>query len=189
MGDNYLGEIRLFTYGKAPKDWLECNGQQLAVQQYQALYALLGTRYGGTTGQNFMLPDLRGRVPVGAGAMPDSNRIGVTHLFNGDKGGSETVALTTAQMPAHVHELTAHPGNAAGAAVGNAIPSTSTKQATAPASAPAAPPLYAAPNPLQPMNSAAVTIAGGGAAHENRQPYLPLIYCIAVQGVWPPQPW
>lgn len=189
MGDYFLGEIRLFTYNQVPNGWMECKGQQLNVQQNQALYALLGNRYGGTPNQNFLLPDLRGRVPVAAGMMPNANRIGTTVMTCGNAGGSEAVTLGITQIPAHQHELTAHPGNAAGAGVGNAVPSTSTKPGNAPVSAPAAPPLYAAPSPLQPMNSTAISATGGGAAHENRQPYLPLMYCIATTGIWPSRDW
>jgi microcystin-dependent protein len=190
MGDWFVGEIRLFPYTQTPTGWLECAGQTLQTTQYQALYSLLGYQYGGSAG-SFKLPDLRGRVPVGYGAMPDNTRIVPGALNIGVAGGSETVALTMTQMPAHYHAYAAEPSNASSPALQNSVPSTSVRPTNAPAGAPPAPNLYAAPTTpvtLQPLNPASIAVNGGGAGHENRQPFLPLRYCIAAtSGAYPPR--
>lgn len=190
MGDWYLGEIRLFPYSQTPDGWLECAGQSLQTTQYQGLYSLLGFQYGGS-GSTFNLPDLRGRVPVGYGAMPDNTRIVTGTLTCGTKGGAETISLTTTQMPAHAHTYAAEPSNASSSALQSSVPSTSVRPSNAPAAAPPAPDLYATPTTpttLQPLIPASIVATGAGAAHENRQPFLPLRYCIAAtSGSYPPR--
>lgn len=189
MGDITLGEIRLFPYATVvPDGWLPCEGQLLNIKQYAALNALLGAYYGGDGKTTFALPDLRGRTPVGltntGQAMP--GRIPVIANPPGQKGGSEAVTLTVAQIPAHTHTFSVEPSNASGNSVIGALPSTSAKPSVAPATAPAAPNLYAAagtaPATLAP---GFIGAAGGGQGHENRQPYLALRYCICVQGLFP----
>lgn len=92
MSDYFLGEIRLFPMRYAPKGWMPCEGQLLAISQNQALFALLGTQYGGNGSSNFQLPDFRGRVPLGAGQVPAGMQAGV-----------DSVTLTTINMPSHTH--------------------------------------------------------------------------------------
>lgn len=184
MTDNFLGELRVFSFGRVPRGWLPCEGQLLTIQQYQALYALLRTTYGGDGTVNFAVPDLRGRVAVGLG-----QSIGGGTVYQpGQKGGSETVTLTAAQTPPHSHGIVASQST------------TTTTQApannyigVATTGAGGVQPfdLYATSptNPNDPnwvpLHSATISSSGGGGAHENRQPILALQICIATQGIWP----
>src|SRR6476469_9116200 len=121
MGQPYIGEIRMFGGSFAPLGWAFCNGQIMAIDLNTALFQLIGTTYGGDGQQTFALPDLQGRIPVHAGAGSD----GITYQL-GEKGGTETVTLTTSQIPAHTHIPIAstaagtlsNPGNAIFAAGG-----------------------------------------------------------------------
>src|ERR1700733_3142936 len=97
MGTPFLGEIRIFSFNFAPKGWANCSGQTLAINQNQALFALLGTQYGGNGQTTFALPDLQGRVPIAFGSGPGGQ------VDIGEEGGVETVTLTTSQAPAHSH--------------------------------------------------------------------------------------
>lgn len=190
MSEWYLAEIRAFPYSRGvPIGWLECAGQILQIQQNQALYALLGKQYGGNGQTTFALPDLRGRVPVGSGLMPDPNRVAPfnTQLAVGNSGGSESVTLTVSQIPQHSHQITANATNVPSPVMAGSIPSTSVKPSNAPTTAPAAPYLYAAPtDPRQPLAAGVIGATGTGAAHENRQPFLAIRYCIAIKGIYPP---
>lgn len=188
MGDITLGEIRLFPYATVvPAGWLPCEGQILNIRQYAALNALLGAYYGGDGSTTFALPDLRGRTPVGLTnvGQPIPGRIPVIGYPPGQKGGSEAVTLTTTQIPAHTHTFFVDPSNASGLPVVNALPSTSQKPTSSAATLPA-PNLYAAAGsaPVT-LSPAFIGAAGAGQGHENRQPYLPLRYCICVQGLFP----
>lgn len=191
-----VGEIRLFPYkGKnIPKGWMECDGRELKIMDYSTLYSVIGTIYGGDGASTFRIPDLRGRVAVGAGAM-DSKRRPVDGPAGlpviGSRGGAEQVTLTLSQMPAHRHTVIADATNRTTGStpntLRNSIPSTARKPQNAAATAPAAPAIYgpAKSGSLQALAAQSVKTAGSGAAHENRQPFLPLVYCIAVWGVYP----
>lgn len=96
--DAFIGTILPWSMNWAPNDWMLCQGQELPVNNYQALYSLIGNTYGGTAPNTFCLPDLRGRIPLGAGQGP-----GLTSRVYGGKGGSETVTLKTSQLPQHNH--------------------------------------------------------------------------------------
>lgn len=180
--DPFLGEIRLFPWGYAPRGWLPCDGRQLPLPQNTALFALLGVQYGGDGRTNFNLPDLRGRVPMHTGMGADK-----TMYKQGQASGSETVTLTVANMPQHTHSVygdaTAVPTNAA------VVPTANVPGIPINAKLTTLPSLYAplSTGPLLALDSSAVTQTGAGAAHENRQPYLVLNYCIAVQGIFPPR--
>lgn len=165
--DQYLGEIRLVPFSFAPQGWALCAGQLLPINQNQALFALIGTYYGGDGKTNFALPDLRGRVPVGEGqaATGTSYQIGST-------GGLETVKLTVNQLPSHAHPVRANSG------------ASTTKNPSG--AFPAAGSAYA-PTQNVSMNAAMVGKKGGGQAHENRPPYLTLNYIIALEGIFPSQ--
>ena len=97
----YLGEVDLFAFSYAPQGWSQCNGQMMAINSNQALFALLGTNYGGNGVNTFGLPDLRGRVPIGQGQGP-----GLSPRTIGQPGGSETTTLIITQMPSHTHTIT-----------------------------------------------------------------------------------
>lgn len=165
--DPFIGEIRLVAFTFAPKGWAFCAGQLLPINQNQALFALLGTAYGGDGRTTFALPDLRGRVAVGMG----ESATGTDYPLGGS-GGLESVKVTVGQLPSHSHAVRANSG-----------PST-TKNPVA--SVPAFGGAYAATQNAA-MNGAMLGNKGGGQAHENRQPYLSLNYIIALQGIFPSQ--
>src|SRR3954467_11617453 len=100
MSEPYLGQIEAFAFTYAPRGWALCAGQTMPINQYQALFSLLGTTYGGNGTTTFNLPDLRGRVPVGQGTGKGLNPINL-----GDTGGSANDTLTVGQMPQHLHTL------------------------------------------------------------------------------------
>src|ERR671926_36943 len=100
MADPFVAEIRIFPFNFAPKGWAWCNGQLLPISQNTALFSVLGTTFGGDGKSTFALPDLRGRVPISSGQGP-----GLEAYSLGQKGGTERVTLTSAQMPAHSHAM------------------------------------------------------------------------------------
>ncbi|RTQ47178.1 phage tail protein [Hymenobacter gummosus] len=172
----YLGEIRLFGFGQTPRGWMPCSGQLLPINQNQALFALLGTTYGGNGVNTFALPNLNGRVMLGTGQSASS---GATYSW-GQVGGAESVTLLAGQMPAHQHMLSAtlYATNSAdqNSPAGNYLSqSTNNQFSTSPANTG--------------MAAAAiqgtVSNAGGSQAHENRQPFIAMNYQIAVQGIFP----
>lgn len=188
MATPYLSEIRPFAFGFAPKGWALCQGQILAIAQNQALFALLGTMYGGNGTTNFALPDLRGRVPVGYSA-----GLGSTGLSFGEKGGAESVTLLVAQIPAHTHTIDGSTITAT-AKAGSGAASLRTPAGAVPAlDATGTAPLYSTASPDSAMMAGTVTIAGsvtvsaagGSQPHENRQPFAALSFCIALVGIFP----
>ncbi len=176
--DYFLGEIRLFAFGQAPKDWVVCNGQSLNINTNMALYALLGTRYGGDGKTTFNVPDLRGRVPL---------QISQT-IQQGVAGGTESVSLTAGQLPQHTHPVLAYSTAGNSGALASAFPAQNTAPSTTPAP-PAAENLYGGLNNLISISPASVSNSGtvpNPAAHENRQPTIAMNYCIATVGIFPP---
>ena len=165
--DPFLGEIRLVPFNFAPKGWAFCDGRLLPINQNQALFALLGTTYGGDGRTTFALPDQRGRVALGAGA----SATGSTYAL-GATGGEESVKLVVGQLPSHSHPVRANSGAA-------------TKKDPV-GSVPAKGGAYAATQNAK-MNTVMLGKSGGGQAHENRQPYLTLNYIIALYGIFPSQ--
>jgi microcystin-dependent protein len=171
MASPYVGEIRLFAGNFAPVGWALAQGQLLPIAQNSALFALLGTVYGGDGSSTFGLPDLRGRVPVGFGTGPNLSNYNL-----GQKGGTETQTITVNQIPSHTHPLniTAAAGttdNPKGAllATGSGATLYSTTGAAAGTLA----------------TSAVGPAAGGGQPLTNVQPYIALNYIIATQGLFP----
>lgn len=184
--DPYIGEIRLMPYTFAPQDWLLCDGSLLLCTQYQALYAVIGFTYGSEGTTKFKLPDLRNIIPVGA----NSYLPGTVQLQLGQVTGSAGVTLTPAQLPIHTHTMnglaTGTVSNRLAAPAVNARPAavqfngtTSTATAQQAFSTTNTPDMYFAPQ----------AISGSGAiqptAHPNQQPYLPLNFMIAYNGVFP----
>jgi microcystin-dependent protein len=164
----YIGEIRMFGGNFAPHDWALCNGQLLPIPQYEALYSLIGTTYGGDGVQNFGLPNLQSRVPVHQGP----------GFVLGQMAGEETVTLNTNQLPAHTHVPMANttgtaqsPAQNMWANSGNTVlmqyTATNTENAN--------------------MNAATVQATGGGQAHDNMLPYQAINFIIALFGIFPPQ--
>lgn len=165
MAEPFLGEIRLFSFGVIPRGWISCQGQILPIQQNQALYSLLGTKYGGNGSTTFALPDLRGRVPLNMS--PDYPL--------GAAAGEANHTLTVNEMPMHTHDVSAS-GQAATLIppTGNVWPQIANT--------------YSATAPNVQMGANAVSAAGGSQPHNNMQPYLTISFCIATQGIYPSRP-
>lgn len=165
MAEPYLGEIRLFANNFAPQGWVKCEGQILSIQQNTALFALLGTTYGGNGTTTFALPDLRGRVPIHF----DSN------FPLGEMQGEENHTLTVNEMPAHNHMVQASNASSATKPTSNLWGNLSAENQYGPAAT------------LTPMNQGSVSTAGGSQPHTNMQPLLSLNFCIAIAGIFPPR--
>jgi microcystin-dependent protein len=162
MAEPFLAEIRLMSFVFAPKGWALCNGQLLPINQNQGLFSLLGTTFGGDGRVNFALPDLRARVPI---------HVGSGHTL-GERGGEQAHTLSMAELPAHVHPLSASPSPAS-----TPLPAGQVLAAGAE--------LYADPAGLVALQPASITNTGGSQAHLNMQPFLTLNFCIALQGIFP----
>nr|WP_294548046.1 tail fiber protein [uncultured Rhodopila sp.] len=180
MSDPFIGQITLFPYNFAPEGWADCAGQLLPIQQYAALFSLLGTAYGGNGSTNFALPNLSGRVAVGQGQPAGGSNYGI-----GAAGGSETVALAQAALPAHSHALNATTGPATTTAPSGALFATAL---TAAGRQPDKGNIYNPARPDTALAPNAVASAGSSQPHNNVQPSLALRYCIALQGVYPARP-
>ena len=164
----FVGEIRMFTGNFAPAGWALCNGQLLAISQNTALFSLLGTFYGGNGIQTFGLPNLQGAFAVGQGQGP-----GLSARELGETGGVSSVSLTTAQIPPHKHLINAGSPASTGVASSSVVPASSGSA------------VFHGPTDLQAMSANELAVGGGGAAHENRQPFLVVNFIIALQGVFP----
>ncbi len=194
MSQPFIGEIMTVPYNFAPADWAYCAGQMIAISQNTALFALIGTTYGGNGQTTFALPDLRGRAAVGQGQGP-----GLTNRTIGEMSGTETTTLLSTQMPQHVHSLAGATGTL------NAVDIKATEQSpqagaylargvdTAP-SPDMVPEIYlpaaqgdpATKVPLAGVNIAGNTqIAGGSQPFSTMQPFLTLAPIIALYGIFP----
>lgn len=182
----FISEIRLFTWRYVPAGgWLPCDGAALDPRQYQALFALIGTTYGGNGTTTFNLPDLRGRVPVCANQGRAQLQPATTTYARGNTGGLEGVTLTVAQTPSHMHLV-----NATATTFANAATLASNLPGIAKGSPGfTAQNIYAMPGgPTAVLANDTVSTYGGGMPHENMQPFLVLNFCIAYQGIWPQRP-
>ncbi|MDZ4349361.1 MAG: tail fiber protein [Xanthomonadaceae bacterium] len=160
----------MFGFPFAPRGWAQCNGQAVAINQNQALFALIGTTYGGNGQTTFNLPDLRGRTPVHFSAS----------VPQGTMAGVESVTLTSSQMPAHTHTVSAttdqpNVRNFDGAVFASAI----NAQDGSPVNT------YGSATDPVPLNAGSVSVAGGSQPHSNLQPSLVMNFCIALVGVFP----
>jgi len=188
MSTPFIGMIILVPYNFAPKGWALCAGQVMPIAQNTALFSLLGTTYGGDGMTTFALPDLRGRLPLGAGSGP-----GLTPRTLGEVAGQENVMLTTGELPAHTHAITlnnlaatAHAKNAAGNSqtpMGN-VPAAEASGVTATYSN-ASPDATMAPGAISVTGTATAAPTGSGAPVSVLNPYLTFNYCIALQGIFP----
>jgi len=163
MSTPFLGEIRTFSFNFNPRGWAQCNGQTLSIQQNAALFAILGTTYGGNGQNTFGLPNLQGRVPISTG----------NGVVLGQTSGEMNHNLLLSEMPGHTHTMQGakSPNVDVVAFAGNYIGS--------------GPTMYHTGSPNAVMNGAAVTHAGGNQPHNNMQPYLVVNMCIALQGLFP----
>ena len=176
MSEPYVGEIRLFGFSRVPNGWLPCDGSQQAISNYDVLYNLIGTTYGGDGIVTFATPDLRGRVPLHWGTGP-----GLTARTPGEASGSEGVTLIQGQMPAHSHTLSVTSGTASATAVGNGSNLLGAIGGDT---------MYATDiTGLGPIALAAqsVSTSGNNQPHENTMPTLTVQFCIAWAGVFPSQ--
>ncbi len=168
MAQPYVGEIRLFAGNFAPAGWMFCDGSLLPISEYETLFNLIGTTYGGDGQSTFALPDLRGRVPL--------------HFGNGftlaETGGVETVTLTVSQIPAHAHPFLASQSAASTSSPAGAVPATAAAATITP---------YGTDAPLVPLSPTAMTSTGGSQPHDNFQPYLCVSFIISLFGIFPSQ--
>ena len=178
MSDPYMGEIRIFGGYYAPLGWAFCDGSLLSIQQYNYLFALLHTNFGGNGTTNFALPDLRARLPVGQGPMPGGQSYALGQQF-----GTNAVTLTGMNMGVHYHNMTGNniaANSASGAGALLALPQ------------PAVAGIYAVPGATPTSKLSTDTIGIGGTAspeaHANVMPYLALNYIICLEGNWPTNP-
>jgi microcystin-dependent protein len=174
MTDVFIGQIMMTGFGFAQRNFAQCNGQTMSITQNQALFALLGTQYGGNGRSTFLLPDLRGNALYGAGSSADP-KWQPTPQVTGEVGGSETATVTLQNLPTHTHFLnaTTTAGVAERAAVNTLIGT-------------AAHPIYGSPaGPSVQLASPTLQFAGGGAVHDNVQPYQVINFNIALSGIFP----
>ncbi|MEH3052931.1 MAG: tail fiber protein [Patulibacter minatonensis] len=169
MSEAYISELRLLPYNFAPKFWAACNGQMLPINQNQALFALLGTTYGGDGITTFALPNLQGRVPMGQSVFSGGHTLG-------EVGGEAAHTLTQTELPQHVHFATATTDSASpavapsGTLLGGAVPTMYAPTGT---------------GSLVALAPATVGSVGGSQAHSNMQPYTVLQWCICIAGLFP----
>lgn len=172
MSEPFLSEIKIMSFNFPPKGWAMCNGQFLPINQNQALFALLGTTYGGNGQTTFALPDLRGDVPLHVG----------NGFTLGQKGGEQAHTLTQSEMPTHVHDFSSNTAVVSASANATVGPPTNNYWANNGHAA------YSTGGVnLGAMSPQAITNVGGSQAHQNMQPYLVLNFCIALQGIFPSQ--
>jgi len=186
MSDPFYSEVRIFAFNYAPYGWATCDGTIINVQQNPALYSLVQNAYGGTPGTSFALPNLKGRVPLGAG-----QGAGLTFHPVGAVSGSSSVALSDMSVPTHTHIFESVVGKGAANLKNDPGPTVTLAQTSnqsdygVPTFVPNAPSGY--------LNSRTVNPTLGNAQgfadpHENRQPYLVMNFCICVDGIYPPRP-
>lgn len=173
MASPFLGEIRIVGFNFAPRGWAFCDGQVLPISQNTALFALLGTMYGGNGTSTFALPNFQGCAPIGFGQGP-----GLSNYFQGQTGGVTAVTLLQNQMPVHTHnaEATAAGGNQISPANNDWAEGGITRGQKVYAST---------PGTLQPLAATALGQAGGSLPHNNVPPVMVANFVIALQGVFP----
>ena len=169
--DPFVAEIRIYPFNFAPKGWAFCDGQLLPISQNTALFSLLGTTYGGDGKSNFALPDMQGNAPMHPGQGP-----GLSLHDLGETGGSDTVTLLQSEIPLHSHGL-----------IASATDGNNTKPAGQLFAQGVGVSIWGTVAPNTQFNTSTLAPAGGGQPHNNRQPYLTLSFCIAMQGVFPPR--
>lgn len=177
MTEPFIGEIQMFGFNFSPSGWAYCNGATLAIQQNSALYSLLGIQYGGNGQTTFQLPNLVARSACSLGQGP-----GLTPRTMGETFGTPAVTLTTQEMPAHRHVLTAFLQSDTTKRSGTPVSGGGLSQPSANAVKP-----FSASTPTTPMSPNMLKpFTGPNEPHANQQPYLAVNFCIALQGVFPP---
>ena len=171
MSEPFVGEIRMFGFSFPPRSWALCNGQLLSIAQNDALFALLGTTYGGDGITNFALPNLQSRFPVHQG-----QGISLSPYVLGEQTGVETVTLTSSQMPVHSHAVACNTNGGNQASPANGLPAVESTGTSLD---------YTNAAANNTMGTGMIENAGSGAAHPNIQPVLCVNFCIALVGVYP----
>jgi microcystin-dependent protein len=171
MGTPFMAEMRIMSFNFAPKGWAQCNGQLLPINQNQALFSLLGTAFGGDGRVTFGLPDLRGRVPIHTG--PQFSTVG-------QKGGEEFHTLSQSEMPQHNHLANASTAAGNSQFIATTFPTTTNNIPAAVGGG-----IYAPLSNPTTLNPSSINNVGGSQPHENRQPFIVLNVCIALQGTFP----
>jgi microcystin-dependent protein len=171
MAEPFLGEIRMMGFSFNPRGWALCNGQLMSISQNTALFALLGTTYGGDGISTFALPDLQGRVAIHQG-----QGTGLPSYTIGERAGETTHTLITTEMPMHNH-LVAAANVADATSPASAFPGSDTRGTPLT--------VYNSTTDGTTMSPSMVGIAGGSQPHNNMQPYLTINYCIALEGIFP----
>ena len=175
MSQPFVGEIRMFGFGRTPNGWQACDGSLLSIAEYEVLFVLLGTTYGGDGQTTFAVPDLRGRLPIHQGQGP-----GLSSYVIGQVAGTESVTLISTQMPAHSHGVIATTAAATTGTPGvTVIPGTVSGQTLYVTDTTGGTPFNLSPQSL--------TAGGGSQPHENTMPTLTVQYCIAWAGIFPSQ--
>lgn len=174
MADSFIGEIRMFGGNFAPNGWALCDGQLLPISENDALFALIGTYYGGDGQFTFGLPDLRGRIPIHSGQGP-----GLSNRTLSEQFGSETTTLSVNQIPSHNHGIPASPsvGNSTGASNSTIAAGTIGRVYTNDNT----------PANLGDMNAGTIVNTVGAQPHNNMMPYLCINFIICLFGIFPPQ--
>lgn len=172
MADAFVAEMRIFPFNFAPKGWAFCNGQLMPISQNTALFALLGTVYGGDGKSTFALPNLQGSTPMQQGQGP-----GLSLRDLGEIGGEQAVTLLQSEMPSHTHGVQAAAASDSGSPTNNTWGSGQKGFGN----------VYAGPPPNVQMNPLGTSVAGGSQPHNNMMPFLCLNFCIALQGIFPPR--
>lgn len=177
MAEPFLGQIMIVGFNFAPVGWATCDGQLLPISQNTALFSILGTTYGGNGTTNFALPNLRDATPLHLGQGP-----GLSNYFLGQSGGTPTVTLTTSQLPQHTHTLT---GDGSVSAFGT--PAESVVFGATRGAKPGAVSVYGPSDANNPalLHASSISSSGSGQPHNNRQPYLGVMFVIALQGIYP----
>lgn len=181
--DEFVGVVKIFGGNFAPVNWLPCDGRSLPISQYEVLYTLIGTTYGGDGVNNFNLPNLNGAVPVGTG----KSATGTTYAL-GQKGGSDTFVMTTANMPAHAHAMVLNPGSVVGLKANGTTSSTNEPKGNIAGATATASYAAAGVTPMMPLKSSlAMGLTGdpAPAALDNRSPFMAMNYIICTVGIWP----
>jgi microcystin-dependent protein len=158
-----MAELQCFAFDFAPKGWAACNGQFLPINQNQPLFSLLGTTFGGNGQTTFALPDLRGRVPIHTGQ----------GWILGQNAGQDAHTVNVNEMPTHLHVLNVSATNGDTQSPANHVLARTTNN------------VYANPASLTTLAASTTSSVGGSQPHENRQPYIKMNWCIALQGVFP----
>jgi microcystin-dependent protein len=166
MAQPYVGEIRMFAGNFAPAGWMFCEGQLLPISEYETLFNLIGTTYGGDGQSTFSLPDLRGRIPI--------------HQGNGfvlaETGGVEEITLTVSQIPAHSHPLIASADSGNSPSKGTYLASGQEKLV-----------YIQETSPMNGSSASSISTIGGNQPHSNFMPYMCVDYIISLFGIFPSQ--